>query len=83
MSLSNTHVLVAQVVSLFDMQFSQDCYHSGICGEFKPFIDAGKPVFIADDQAFSQSLCNQATASGYTLWFSSPTQDGTINQPCH
>lgn len=79
---SNTHGLSSRVVPLFDMQYSQDCYQKGYCADFKAFVDAGKPVYVADDGAFSQALCDQAKASGYTLWFTTPTQDGTRNEPC-
>ena len=80
--LSNTPDLSKDVVSVYDMQYSQNCHQSGTCDSYKVFNDFKKPVLLSEDGAFNINYCNQDTARGFTLWFTSPTQDASRYEPC-
>jgi hypothetical protein len=43
--LKNAGSIVSKLVSKVDYSVQEECVQYGNCGEFKPFIDANKPVF--------------------------------------
>lgn len=81
-ALANTPGLASQVVDYFDLAYSQNCNQAGYCSSFVPFVDKHKPVLVSDDRVYSASLCQSNAALGFTLWFTSPTQDGSRYESC-
>lgn len=63
--LKNDPEQVTDLLPYFDWALTEDCFAEGWCGEMRPFIQAGKPVFAAEytDTGISlEDFCPQADA---------------------
>lgn len=69
--LKNNSEQAEDLVEHFDWALTEECFVQGWCGDMKPFVDAGKPVFMVEytDQIkprkFLGAACSQAARLGY------------------
>jgi hypothetical protein len=70
--LKNDPELVADLVDTFDWALTEDCYADDWCEEMRPFVDAGKAVFMAEytdrlsTSRFAKRVCPAADALGFS-----------------
>ncbi|HFE45922.1 MAG TPA: endo alpha-1,4 polygalactosaminidase [Nannocystis exedens] len=71
--LKNDGVQVRELVDYYDFCVNEECNQYEECGQYQPFLDAGKPVFnaeytesddLAGAQAWGASICASARAMG-------------------
>ncbi len=54
---------VATLEGDFDWALNEQCFQYDECGKLRPFVDAGKAVFVAEYRA--GAFCARARADGY------------------
>lgn len=81
-ALNNVGDLVPDLVHDFDFVVAQQCYQSGECDKYNPFLAAGKAVLNVEYTGYSQTQCNQALSSGVSLVFLSRQLDGSTYRSC-
>lgn len=66
----------------FDFSVNEQCYQYSECKELLPFINEGKPVFIAEYGTKKIGQCLNANQNGFSLAFYNLDLDGTVFRPC-
>ncbi len=72
--LKNAGEIVEDVLSIMEWQVNEQCEEYTECDTFRPFIDAGKPVFHIEypdsapdvDASVIKQICGDATAAGFS-----------------
>lgn len=67
--LKNDNEQTADLLPYYDWAMAEDCFDQGWCGDFLPFIDAGKAVFAAeysDTGITVEDFCPQAVEMGFS-----------------
>jgi hypothetical protein len=59
-ALKNDPAQVRQLVGRFDFAVVEECFAFGECGAFRPFVDAGKAVFVAEYEEPLTAICDEA-----------------------
>ncbi len=79
--LKNNEEQVADLLPYFDWVLTEDCFADEWCDEISPFIDAGKPVFVAEysdamtPEEFIADICPQANALGFYVFLKNRNLD--------
>jgi hypothetical protein len=55
---------VAALEGDFDWALNEQCFHYDECGRLRPFVDAGKAVFVAEYEGPPAAFCARARALG-------------------
>lgn len=78
--LKNAEEMVADVVDVVDWMLVEDCYYDSWCNAATGFIDANKPVFMAEYDELVPDFapaCELAKALGFSaIWRESSLSDG-------
>lgn len=70
--LKNAPELVDVVITAFDWALVEDCYVEHWCDQFRPFVETGKPVYMAEYRdalsvhQFDARVCPFASSAGYS-----------------
>lgn len=69
--LKNDGLQIRELVGSYDFALNEECHEYDECGDYAPFIEAGKPVFNAeyrsslnDAQALANQICDGAADGG-------------------
>ncbi|MBV1856338.1 endo alpha-1,4 polygalactosaminidase [Catellatospora tritici] len=65
----------------FDMALNEECHANGECAVYQQFVQAGKPVFIAEYTA-SPGFCVDSNAANFNGVQLSVNLDDSLFQPC-
>jgi hypothetical protein len=65
-ALKNDPRQVKELVGAFDFAVVEECFQYHECGSFKPFVEAGKAVFEAENELPPAKFCDQAEALGFS-----------------
>ena len=68
-ALKNATDLVEPLVGSMDFAVVEECFRYKDCEAYSPFIQAGKPVLVAEYSAVSDSVCVEADKLGFSLMF--------------
>jgi hypothetical protein len=59
-ALKNDPAQVEKLLGSFDFAVVEECFAYDECGEFSPFVEAGKRVLVAEYQEPLAAICDQA-----------------------
>jgi len=79
--LKNTLDLIGTLEPHYDFALNESCYKYNECDLLKPFVESGKPVFIAEYRSYNKKLCQKARTSGYQLQFFNKKLN-KVGKPC-
>ncbi len=65
-ALKNDGRQARQLVGQFDFAIVEECFQYDECGFYKPFVDRGKAVFVAEYELEPSQFCPQARALGFS-----------------
>lgn len=66
LGLKNAGSIIGSVLPLVDFSVNEQCAQYNECDKFKPFIDAGKPVFHIEYPAGNGDLQRDVQANGFS-----------------
>lgn len=58
--------LVSDLVDTWDMAVVEECFQYRECGRYRPYVEAGKPVFVVEYRLTTAEFCDRAAALGMT-----------------
>jgi hypothetical protein len=61
-ALKNDGRQARQLVGQFDFAIVEECFQYDECGFYKPFVEAGKAVFVAEYELDPAEFCPRARA---------------------
>ena len=65
-ALKNDGRQVKQLVDLFDFAIVEECFQFDECGLYRPFVERGKAVFVAEYELAPSQFCGAAAALGFS-----------------
>lgn len=65
-ALKNDGRQARQLVGQFDFAIVEECFQYDECGLYKPFVDRGKAVFVAEYELEPSQFCPRARALGFS-----------------
>lgn len=69
-ALKNDTAQVKSLVNDFDFAVVEECFAYGECGKYSPFVEAGKPVFVAEYNTRNKATkCERADRLDFDLIF--------------
>jgi endo-alpha-1,4-polygalactosaminidase (GH114 family) len=85
--LKNAGAIVNATVEMLQWEVNEQCGQYGECEDFRPFIDAGKPVFRIEypnstpkvSTATVQSICNNTEAEGFSTVIKNMSLDDWVD----
>lgn len=66
LGLKNARSIISAVLPLVDFSVNEQCAQYGECESFRPFIDAGKPVFHIEYPGGDGDLAQSVESSGFS-----------------
>ena len=66
-ALKNDPGQVRQLLGSFDFAVVEECFAYDECGEFSPFVEAGKRVFVAEYEKPLGAICEPAERLGFSV----------------
>jgi len=78
-ALKNATDLVGPLVAHMDFAVVEQCFQYEECEAYSPFVQAGKPVLVAEYSKFSEASCAQAEKLKFSLMFFNLDLNGVGN----
>lgn len=66
-ALKNDGPQVTRLVAHFEMAIVEECFANGECEAYRPFVRAGKPVFVAEYAGSISRLCRRAQTLRFSV----------------
>lgn len=84
--LKNDLEQIPDLVDAFDFAVNEQCVEYDECAAYRPFVDAGKPVFGAEYSGAAltdpDEVCAVASSAGLSTLILSEELDGSVRIPC-
>ena len=65
-ALENDGPQVRQLVGAFDFAIVEECFQYDECGVYRPFVERGKAVFVAEYELDPSQFCGPAAMLGFS-----------------